>query len=382
MIFLDHAATTPMSENAMNSYMKANQDYFANTSSLHELGEKSKILLHSCRESIATIIHAKTNEIYFTSGGTEANQRTLQALFEANSHKGNHVITTKVEHPSVHSFFKTLECNGVDVTYLPVDQDGLIQISQLEQALRPDTILASVQHVNSEIGAIQPLAKIGSLLSEKNVLFHSDCVQSFGKIPIDVGAFHLDAISISSHKIYGPKGVGAVFLRAGASWKPLNPLTTHENGFRPGTLNTPGIAAFTSASLDMNENMTNNYHRLEDLKRVFFDELSDISGIIHVEGNQDHTSPYIIGMSIYGLEGQYVMLTLDRHNICISTGSACQTGKQTASETMQALKKSPQEAKRFFRLSPGIDTTKDDMIKAAKLIRNCWKEKEGIMRVN
>ncbi|UCZ54277.1 IscS subfamily cysteine desulfurase [Bacillus shivajii] len=381
MIYLDHAATTPMSKKAMDTYIKANEDFFANTSSLHEAGEKSSMLVKRCRESLANLLHAKPSEIFFTSGGTESNQRLLKTLYYTNKHKGNHVITTRVEHPSVHSYFQILEEQGVEVTYLNVDQYGQISLEELKGAIRPDTILASIQHINSEIGTIQPLEKIGQLLNEHDILFHSDCVQSFGKVPIDVNKLHLDALSISSHKIYGPKGVGAVFLREEVKWNSVDPLTTHENGFRPGTVNTPGIAAFVAASIDMNERMSENEAYIKNLRSLLLEELSPLGELIQIEGHTKEQSPYIIGLNIYGLEGQYIMLTLDRYNICISTGSACQVGKQTPSETMQALKKTDQEARRFFRISLGIHNTKGDIIKTAKIIRTCWEQKEGINHV-
>ncbi|MBU9714800.1 IscS subfamily cysteine desulfurase [Evansella tamaricis] len=370
MIYLDNAATTPMSAAALDVYVKAATEYFANPSSLHEHGEKAKQLLETCRREISKLIHAKPSEIFFTSGGTEGNIRTLQSLYAANKHKGNHVITSVLEHPSVQTFFLALEKKGVDVSYLEVDSNGLIPLEQIERTLRPDTILASIQHVNSEIGVIQPINDIGNLLKKHGVLFHSDCVQSFGKLPIHVDQFPIDAISISSHKIYGPKGIGAVYLSRDTPWEPVDLLTTHEHGFRPGTVNTPGIAAFTTAASDAVKNQENSLNYIWELRNFFFEEMKEIQHLIKVEGSKNQQLPHIIGMGIKGFEGQYMLLTLDRFGICISTGSACQTGKQDPSIAMKALNKSAQEAKRFFRISIGLQTTKQEITTIADRIKN------------
>ncbi|MBU9720766.1 MULTISPECIES: IscS subfamily cysteine desulfurase [Bacillaceae] len=380
MIYLDHAATTPMSRTALDVYVKAAEEFFANPSSLHEQGDKTKQLLDKCRSELSQLIHAHSDEIYFTSGGTESNIRALQSLYLGCKDKGNHVITTVLEHPSVQSFFVDLEKNGVEVTYLGVDTNGVISIEELEKSLRSDTILASIQHINSEIGVIQPIREIGNLLKKHGVLFHSDCVQSFGKIPIEVDTFSIDAISISSHKVYGPKGVGAVYLSRNTPWKAVDAFTSHEGGFRPGTVNTPGIAAFTTAAVDAVHQLDNSIKYMWELRALLINELSDISHLITIEGGTDSEKqlPHIIGLGIKGIEGQYMLLTLDRHGVCISTGSACQAGKQDPSIAMKALGKSTQEAKRFFRISLGRHTTQEEIIETAKQMKACVYEKEGI----
>lgn len=381
MIYLDNAATTPMSEKALNTFMKASTEYFANTSSLHEQGEKAKNLLNKCRGEIANIIGANADEIYFTSGGSESNLRALESLYLASKHKGNHVITSTVEHPSVHAFFEKLEKVGVEITYVGVNDNGVVRLEEVEAAVRPDTVIASFQFVNSEIGAIQPLKQISKILKRYNVIFHSDCVQSFGKIPLIVKELGVDAVSISSHKVYGPKGVGAVYLCKEVKWQPIDLLTTHESGFRQGTLNTPGIAAFTTAAMDVVSRLEKNLEYMRELRSVFLKYLTPISHLVKVEGDPSYQLPHIIGLGIYGIEGQYILLTLDRFGICISTGSACQSEKLEPSVAMKALNRSPQEAKRFFRVSMGIHNTKEEIIEAANRIVNCVREKEGKVSV-
>ncbi|ADU29698.1 IscS subfamily cysteine desulfurase [Evansella cellulosilytica] len=380
MIYLDNAATTKMTQAALDVYIKTTHEYFANTSSLHEQGEKAKQLLEQCRKEIASIFHSQANEVYFTSGGSESNILALQSLYEANKHHGNHVITSIIEHPSVHSFFHRLEKDGVEVTYLEVDHNGVVSFEHLKSSIRSDTILASIQHVNSEIGTIQDLAKIGKLLREHGILFHSDCVQSFTKIPIHVDEIPIDAISVSSHKVYGPKGVGAVYLSEKTKWSSVHPLTSHEFGFRPGTVNTPGIAAFTTAAIEAVQQSRTSYFQIERLRDLFLQELKEYEQLITIEGAVDSQLPHIVGMGITGIEGQYMLLTLDRFGICISTGSACQAGKQEPSVAMKGLQKTYQEAKRFFRISFGIHNTRDDVMETAKIIKNCIEKKEGMSR--
>ncbi|MDG5786366.1 IscS subfamily cysteine desulfurase [Evansella sp. AB-P1] len=379
MIYLDNAATTKMSQKAIETYVKATNEYFANPSSLHEQGEKAKLLLEKCREELANLLRAEKNEIYFTSGGSESNIRVLESLFLANRHKGNHVITTAMEHPSVHSFFKGLEKKGIEVTYVDINNEGQVTIEELKKCIRPTTFLASIQHVNSEIGTIQSMKKIGTLLKENDIVFHSDCVQSFGKLPIDVHEWNIDAVSISSHKIHGPKGVGAVFLSSSVLWEPIDPFTSHEGGFRQGTVNTPGIAAFTAAAMDICSQQRKHLDHIWDLRNTLINELAPIRQLLLIEGGKDKSNqlPHIIGMGLHGIEGQYMLLTLDRFGICISTGSACQSDKQDPSVVMKALHRSSQEAKRFFRISMGIYNTEEEIKEAAKRMIQCFQEKEG-----
>ncbi|MGJ9383604.1 IscS subfamily cysteine desulfurase [Salipaludibacillus sp. CF4.18] len=376
MIYLDHAATTPISENAVNTWIKANDSFFANTSSLHEPGEVANQLLTTCQRQLATLLDCQSDEIYFTSGGTESNHLALESLYLANKHKGNHVITSSIEHPSVHSFFHQLEEKGVEVTYLPVDHHGLIDIEEVKKATRNDTFLASIQHVNAEIGTIQPLAQLGDWFKECAIIFHSDCVQSFGKIPINTPAFSVDAISISSHKIYGPKGVGAVFLSNKVNWSKIRPLTSHQQGFRPGTLNIPGIASFTQASVDIHEQLEDRRIQAWSLREGFISAIAPLGDKLRIEGHplKSNQLPWIIGISIKGIQGQYMMLSLDRHNICISTGSACQSEEFDASSAMNSIYLSEQDRLRFFRISFGKHTTKQDLSITATKILEISKE--------
>jgi cysteine desulfurase len=381
MIYLDYAATTPMSDYALSVYTEVAKKMFGNSNSLHDVGGQAKHILEECRNHLAGYINGEAKGIYFTSGGTESNILGVQSLIEANSHKGNHLITTATEHSSLYNLFQLLESKGFNVTYLSVDKFGQIRLDELEKAITPKTILASIQHANSEIGTVQPIKEIGYILKKYNVIFHCDCVQTFGKIPIDVQSACIDSLSISSHKIYGPKGVGAVYIRPFVKWKSFIPNTTHESGFRPGTVNVPGIAAFLAATEEQMGIMNAEYQRYVNLRNSFLEELKNISPIITVEGHPYSNLPHIVGMTLKGIEGQYTMLELNRRGIAVSTGSACQVGMQNPSKTMIAIGKKPEEAKHFIRISFGKFTTINDLKQVVKsiqeIVQDSFETKEG-----
>ncbi|MBD8069337.1 IscS subfamily cysteine desulfurase [Bacillus sp. PS06] len=370
MIYLDYAATTPMSEQAIEVYSEVAKNVFGNTSSLHDIGTKANSLLEHARAELASCINGMKDGVYFTSGGTESNHLILETIIRSYQGKGNHIITTKIEHSSIINFFNKLEQVGYEITYLPVDTNGKVNIADLEQAIKPTTILASIHHGNSEIGVIQDLEAIGKLLKEHSIIFHSDCVQTFGKHPIDVVQLNLDAISISSHKIYGPKGVGAAFLHPAVHWKPIYPNTTHENGFRPGTINLPGIAAFVTAAQQICEQMEFTQNNYKELREHLKQGLTSLEDNIDIIENSTHQLPHIVGLCIKGIEGQYMMLECNRYGLAISTGSACAVGQQSPSKTMLAMGKTREEAKQFIRLSFGKSTTFEIIDQVITIFKN------------
>ncbi|EMI10567.1 IscS subfamily cysteine desulfurase [Anoxybacillus gonensis] len=375
MIYLDYAATTPMSEEALAVYVQSARTYFGNASSLHDVGTAANELLTICRKQLTQLIRGEEKGIYFTSGGTEANVLAIRSLAYAHRHKGKHIITSSVEHASVHAVCAQLEQEGFTVTYVPVDRFGQVDIGALERALTDETILVSIQHANSEIGTIQPLQQIGELLKEKQIIFHSDCVQTFGKIPIDVKQLHLDSISIASHKIYGPKGVGAVYINPRVRWHMWLPNTTHEGGFRPGTVNVPGIASFTTAAIEAEKKRETVQQHMNELRRYFVEQIAKKQLSITVFEHPTDQLPHIVGCLVHGFEGQYVMLHCNRHGIAISTGSACQVGKQAPSKTMIAIGKEEDEAKQFIRLSFGMHTTKSEVEEVVSVLEQLQKER-------
>ncbi|MDP7977452.1 IscS subfamily cysteine desulfurase [Bacillus multifaciens] len=371
MIYMDYAATTPMSKEALETYTKAAEHYFGNEQSLHDIGGTASSLLQSCRQTLATMIGGKEQGVFFTSGGSESNYLAIQSLL--NTQGGKHIITTPIEHASIRNYFRLLQKQGYEITEIPVDSFGMIQLDELERAITKQTALASIQHGNSEIGTLQPIAEIGAILKKHNVLFHTDCVQTFGKISIHVEEMNIDSLSISAHKIYGPKGVGACYINPQVRFGEVFPGTSHERGFRPGTVNVPGIASFITAAQLILQNNQEKMGRLQEYRTYFIKQLQTLSLEIQIEGHSTSCLPHIIGVTIKGIEGQYTMLECNRRGIAISTGSACQIGKQVPSKTMLAIGKEYDEAKQYIRFSFGHQTTIehiDATIHAIAEIRN------------
>ncbi|MCC2491746.1 cysteine desulfurase [Bacillus cereus] len=359
MIYLDYAATTPMSEEALQTYMKAASQYFGNEQSLHDIGGTAASLLQVCRKTFAEMIGGKEQGVFFTSGGSESNYLAIQSLLNARTKK--HIITTPMEHASIRSYFQSLKSKGYTITEIPVDKNGLLCLVDLEAAITEDTVLASIQHGNSEIGTVQNITEIGALLKKYNILFHTDCVQTFGKLPIHVFEMGIDSLSVSAHKIYGPKGVGACYINPQSRWEQVFPGTSHEKGFRPGTVNVPGIASFLTAAENILKTQWEESLRFKELRSYFLGQIQTLPLEIEVEGHSTSCLPHIVGVTIKGIEGQYTMLECNRHGIAISTGSACQVGKQEPSKTMLAIGKTYEEAKQYVRFSFGQQTTKDQI---------------------
>lgn len=367
-IYLDYSATTPISEQALELYIQVAKEYYGNPSSLHDIGSKAGYLLNTCREELAACFNGEGRGVYFTGGGSESNYLAIRSLVKAHQNKGKHLITSLVEHSSVLNTFKGLEEEGFLVTYLPVDQYGEVQISELQKAITDQTILVSITHANAEVGTIQPIEEIGELLAQKNIMFHSDCVQSFGKLPIDVVKAKLTSISLSSHKVYGPKGVGASYISPEVTWKGIVPHTTHEKGFRQGTANLPGVAGFVTAAQDITANLEEEAVRCHKLTHQLLTGIRSKGWNVVLEGHPERRLPHHLGLRLVGMEGQYAMLELNRYGIAISTGTACLAGQLGPSETMQAIGKTTMEANEFIRITVGKHTSEMDIASTIKVI--------------
>ncbi|MDQ0244596.1 cysteine desulfurase [Bacillus fengqiuensis] len=374
MIYLDYAATTPMSEQAMEAYMKTASRFFGNTSSLHDIGTNASNLLAACRQQLAHFINGDEKGIYFTSGGTEANYLAIRSLLGGRDPARNQIITTPIEHSSILNLCRQLEEEGFTVTYLPVDKQGMVSLADVKKAVTPETALVSIQHVNHEIGTIQPIQEIGNFLKERNIRFHCDCVQSFGKLPIDVQALGVDSLSVSSHKIYGPKGMGAVYINPSVPWKPFYKNASHQNGFRPGTIDVSGVVSFITAAQEVHAKMEEHRQLHEQLKSQWLTLLDPLKNFVTIEGAPEQSVPSLIGMTVHHIQGQYVMLQCNRHEIAISTGSACQTGLQHPSATMTAIGKSEEEAKQFIRISFGDRTSYNDLTHLFRVLEKVIEE--------
>ncbi|MEK4024526.1 IscS subfamily cysteine desulfurase [Sporosarcina sp. FSL W7-1283] len=357
MKYFDYAATTPLHKEAAAVYLSTAQHQFGNTTSLHDAGGMAQNVLERCRKQLAAILGVHSEGLYFTSGGTESNSLALLSLAQANMHKGNHIILTAAEHPSLHSAAAYLADQGFHITTIPFTADGFIDLQALENAINGRTIVVSVQHCNPEIGTIQPIRSIYETLQPKGILLHSDCVQSFGKLNVQDITPYVDSLSVSSHKIYGPKGVGALYINPRLRAVPLFPGTVQEKGFRGGTVNVPGIAAFLIAAQLAEE--TGNLAHYQKLRTIFFNALLPHKEFFTFFGSDQAAEqlPHIIGLRVNHSEGQLIMLELNRRGFAVSTGSACQVGKQQSSTTMNAMQIPVHLSKGLVRISFGQSST-------------------------
>lgn len=370
MIYLDYAATTPISASALEAYRQASLRFFGNASSLHDAGTEAERALEGARRAIASLLEVSPEGLFFTGCGSEASFLAIASLALSRKSRGRHIITSTIEHSSVRNSFRWLESNGYEVTWISADRDGVIQPDLVREALRDDTVLVSIQHVNSEIGTIHPLEEIGLLLRDHPSLFHSDLVQSFGKVPLNPRKFHLDSFTLSAHKVHGPKGLGAAWISPKLSWRPFIPETVHEHGFRPGTVDVPATAAFAVAARESFANLNANLETVQTLKEAFLDAVGGDPAVIRTEGERARTSPYILGLSTHGMEGQFAMLECNQRGVAFSTGSACQVNQQKPSPTLLAMGRTEEEARQFVRISFDPERSVREVRQAGEILRS------------
>jgi cysteine desulfurase len=367
--YFDYAATTPLDSEAAQTFVEVATNYYGNTGSLHDLGSIAKDLLENCRQEFANLLKVSKDGIFFTSGGSESNHLGIHALLSAKKKEGTHIISSLAEHSSIRSTLDTLSLNGYEVTLLPLDEEGRIDVEMVKKATREDTVLIAIQHGNSEIGSLQPIEEIGQWCRDQQILLHSDCVHTFGKIDLQKLVKGMDSLSISSHKFYGPKGVGMVYVNPRLAWKSHYPGTTHENGFRPGTVNVPAIAAMTVAAQKNAAQQSEIFTHAEKLRHLLLTILDEVKEHFTIYGGtDDHQLPHTLGLRLHGLEGQWVMLECNRLGFAISTGSACQTGLTSPSKTMVAMGIPDKIGKEFIRISFGRHTTEQDVTALGKAL--------------
>jgi cysteine desulfurase len=366
-IYLDNAATTQVDERVVLSMLPYHSEEYGNASSLHSFGTHAKEILDRSRRKLASFIGAEPNEIVFTSGGTEANNLALKGIAFANRSKGNHLIVSAIEHDCVLNVCKWLETQGFYITYLPVDNTGVVDVDELKKYINSKTILVSIMHANNEIGTLEPIAEIGQICKSYNVPFHSDACQSFGKIPIKVNEAGLDLLTINSHKIYGPKGVGALYVRKGVNIIPLLHGGGQESGIRSTTENLPGIVGFVNAAELCIEGMKIESSTLLRLRKNLTDFLFDNFDNVYINGSIDDKLPGLLNFSFHGLEGETMrlLLLLDEKGIAVSAGSACSSNDKThnASHVLQAIGLNQFEARGSIRVSFGRYSTEKDLEK-------------------
>ena len=366
MIYLDNSATTKPCYAAVEAMTKALTDSWGNPSSLYGFGIDTARELRSARQQLAAVLGAETDRVFFTSGGTEADNWAIYGTVKRLGKRGKHIITTAIEHPAVLNCMKDLQAQGFEVTYLQPDNLGCISAADLKAALRPDTILVSVMMVNNEVGSVMPIAQMAKLTHRlsPNAIFHTDAVQGFLKIPFSAKTLGADLISISSHKIHGPKGAGALYISPRLkSFPPLLLGGGQENGYRSGTEATPAIFGFCAAAAAVNATLQADLQRESELKQALVEKLSQLEGVVI---NGAHEAPHILSLSIPGLPTQNSINILQDHGICVSAGSACAKGHR--SHTLEAMRLSPEVMDGSFRVSLCKDTTQEELDKLAEVI--------------
>ena len=367
-VYLDYAATTPMDQRVievMNAHFK---DTYGNSSSLHSVGQKAAQTLVKSREIVASIINANRDDIFFTSSGTEADNIAIIGVALKNQKRGNHIITSALEHHAVENTCKQLKKSGFDFTFLPVNNLGLINLQELEDKITKNTVLISIMFANNEIGTIEPIKEIGEIAKKHDVIFHTDAVQAFGKVPIDVNEMNIDLLSASAHKLYGPKGVGMLYIRNKGireGWgKYIEPIMFgggHERDMRPSTVNVPGIAGFAKAVELAKEEMPKEIERQSKLRDKIINFVLENIEDTYLNGHPTQRLPNNVNLGIRFIEGESMVLDLDSQGIATSTGSACSSKSLDPSHVLLAIGLEPQEAHGSLRITVGRFTTEEDV---------------------
>jgi cysteine desulfurase len=367
-IYLDNSATTSVDVDVLEAMLPYFYEDFGNASSVHSVGQRAKAALEKARSHVAQLIGAKPRDIAFTSGGTESDNLAIKGAAEALSRHGRHIITSVIEHPAVLNTCKELEQRGFEVTYLPVTEQGIIEVERLKEALRPDTILITVMLANNEIGTLQPIAEIGQLVKQiraerrqKHPYLHTDAVQAAGKIPVDVRELGVDLLSLSAHKIHGPKGIGALYVRQGAQVKPQMHGGHHERDRRAGTENVPASVGLGKAAGLARVHLTERMEQMRTLRDSFEAQVARRIPDVVFNGDRERRAPNISNCSFRFIEGEALMIRLDLRGVAVSTGSACASGSIEPSHVLTALGRGRELARGSIRFSLSKNTTREDI---------------------
>jgi cysteine desulfurase len=380
-IYLDYGATSPVRPEVMEILLPFFQKEYANAGSIHDFGQRSRDAIELARKQVADSLGASSpREILFTGSGTEANNLAILGAARKHRNRGNHVITTSIEHPSVLEACKQLERDGFEVTYLPVDPYGQISVEQVKEALTERTILVSVMAANNEVGTLQPIKEIGRLLRHTPVLFHTDAVQFYGKIPFSVQELGVDLLSVSGHKIYGPKGIGALYIKKGIRIEPVLFGGGQERGLRPATQNTPGIIGLGAAAYLMSQEVEQERQRLTRLRDLCLKRIQKEIGRVDLNGHPSDRLPNNLNLSFHGVEGQAVLLELNRKQIYVSSGSACSAGKHAPSHVLMAMGKSEEQAYQSLRITFGRETTESDVHQLVDHLKEILEDLRSFLR--
>jgi cysteine desulfurase len=369
-VYLDYNATTPVDPAVLDAMLPYFSGDFGNASSIHTFGQKARAAVETARESVAGLIGARPQEIVFTSGGTEADNHAIFGIVEAAGGPAKHVITTRIEHEAVLNACQALETRGTSVTYLPVNRDGLIDLDELRSVLSapPETALITIMHANNELGTVQPLGEIGRIAVEADVFFHTDAVQSVGKLLVDVNAQKIDLLSLSGHKLYAPKGIGALYIRGGTRLRQLLYGGHHQRGFRPGTENVAGIVGLGKAAQMAKSLIVEDAARVSKLRDTLEQGLLERVPDSHASAGRAPRTPNTTNITFPGLEGEALVISLDLKGLACSTGAACSSGAVEPSHVLTAIGLSADDARASLRFSLGRHTTIDDVDFALRVV--------------
>lgn len=362
LIYLDNAATTKTAPEVVEAMLPYFTEFYGNPSSVYDFAGHGKEVIGNARMQIAEILGAKKEEIYFTAGGTEADNWALKAAFDAYKSKGNHIITTKIEHHAILHTCEYLEkTQGARITYLDVDENGVVKLEELEKAITPETILISVMYANNEIGTIQPIKEIGAIAKEHNILFHTDAVQAFCQVPIDVEECHIDMLSSSAHKINGPKGIGFLYIRKGVKIRSFVHGGAQERKRRAGTENVPGIVGYAVAAKRAADSMLERTEKEKQLRDYLIQRVTTEIPYVKLNGHPEKRLPNNVNVSFRFIEGESLLLMLDSYGICASSGSACTSGSLDPSHVLLAIGLPHEIAHGSLRMTLSEETTKEDL---------------------
>ncbi|MGN1297392.1 MAG: cysteine desulfurase NifS [Clostridia bacterium] len=377
--YFDNAATTRVKDEVLKEMLPYLKSRFGNPSSMYTIGREARKAVEEARTRVAELINCKTNEIYFTGCGSESDNTAIKGIAYANFNRGRHIITSKIEHPAVLHTCKSLEKQGFLVTYLNVNKDGVIDLNELKNSIRHDTILISIMFANNEIGTIQPIYEIAQIAKMYNIIFHTDAVQACGNVPIDVQKMGIDMLSLSGHKLYAPKGIGALYVKNGISFEKFMDGGHQEKDKRAGTENVPGIVGLGKACELARINLDDHMKHLQEIRDYYISQVKEKISNVKLNGTLERRLPGNANFSFENVEGEALLLNLDAKGICASAGSACSTGSSNPSHVLMAIGLSPELAYSALRTTFGEENTKEDI---DYLVRNLSEIVERLRNTN
>ena len=360
-IYFDNAATTKLDEEVFQEMLPYLKENYGNASSIYKLGRESKKAVEDSREKIAKVLNCKPSEIYFTAGGSESDNTAIKGIARANKKKGNHIITSKIEHPAVLETCKSLEKEGFEISYISVDKNGIINLEELKNSIKPTTILITIMFANNEIGTIEPIEEIGKIAKENNIYFHTDAVQAVGSIEIDVQKLNIDSLSLSGHKFYGPKGIGALYVKPGVRFEKFIDGGHQERNKRAGTENVAGIVGIGKAIEIAYDNLDEHNMQIIKLRNYYIEQVQEKIPYIKINGDMENRLPGNSNISFRFIEGEGLLLNLDLKGICASSGSACTSGSLDPSHVLLAIGLPHEIAHGSLRITIGKYNTKEEI---------------------